>query len=462
MPNRPSFPQRPRGPRRERTNQNPRSRAARARRPGDARPDSAPRLRLKLDDDAPSGNVRLQRLMADAGVAARRVCETMIEDGRVEVNGAIVARLPVFVDPETDRVTVDGRDLRKPERRVYIMLHKPRRTLSSTADQDGFDRATIMELVKHPSNPRLFPVGRLDWETSGLVLLTNDGELANQLMHPRYQVPKRYRVTVRGTISELRALRLEKDIAKIARRAAKEAAQEAGVIGPQARARPNSGRVSLNVLGSDSEKTVMEITTREGKVEAFRDALAILGHPIKKIERVAIGPLELKGLALGHWRELERHELRMLINDPNDRRGEAQRRKDRAARVAARLEREREAAKSVPDFMRRTDRIARAEQIRELRAERKRRFEERGTPIEGEISISSEPAQPAGQAPAPRTDRPAQPSAQPTAKPERPARSKPKRPPEIRAPKPGEARPTAPRVQSPLIRRAKRFQDDEQ
>ncbi|HYD01736.1 MAG TPA: pseudouridine synthase, partial [Phycisphaerales bacterium] len=192
----------------------------------------------------PPGVVRLQRLMADSGVAARRVCERMIEEGRVEVNGEVVTRLPVFVDPFKDKITVDGRELARARRRseaavraggrpemtrlVYVMVNKPARVLTAVSDPNG--RATITELVKYPTPVRLFPVGRLEWEAQGLVLMTNDGELANRLTHPRYGVDRVFELQTKGFIEPGFVADLEKGINLKAQRAAREAGKRASPI----------------------------------------------------------------------------------------------------------------------------------------------------------------------------------------------------------------------------------------
>jgi len=166
--------------------------------------------------------VRLQRLMADAGVAARRTCEAFITQGKVEVNGKLTMKLPIFVDPRHDKITVSGkllaiaRDGRKrvggagPVKPVYVMLHKPARVMTTTSDDGG--RTTVMELIQIPGNPRIFPVGRLDFHASGMVLLTNDGDLANRLTHARYNVPRTYQLTLKGYASNEQLMNLARVI----------------------------------------------------------------------------------------------------------------------------------------------------------------------------------------------------------------------------------------------------------
>lgn len=261
--------------------------------------------------------------MAESGVAARRACETMIEEGRVRVNGAVVRKLPVFVNPWEDRIDVDGRPLPRRERarprHIYLMLNKPAKTLSVAQDEPGADRRTVLNLVDHPSKPRLFPVGRLEYDATGLVLLTNDGEMANRLTHPRYGVAKTYEAVVKGAITD----RDLGEIQKTLQRLGKKAAREKGGAKP--------GGVEFRPIKRDAGKTLLEITLREGRNREIADALELAGFPIKRLTQVRLGPLELKGVAVGSWRELTRDEmlaLRGLMRgktgakiDPKSRRG---------------------------------------------------------------------------------------------------------------------------------------------
>lgn len=238
----------------------------------------------------------MQRVLADAGVAARRVCEAMIEQGRVRVNGAVVRKLPVFVNPGTDRIEVDGVGITKPSRLIYVMLHKPERMLVTTADEPGMDRATIMELVDHPAADRLFPVGRLDFDSSGLVLLTNDGELANRLTHPRYEVTKTYHVLVRGEVDDAGITAIREKV-KLA------GGRDGG---------PRAATLGVSIATREPGRTILEVTLHEARNRQLRDILKHLGMPVKKLARVALGPLRLIGLASGHWRELTRDEIKHL------------------------------------------------------------------------------------------------------------------------------------------------------
>gem|GEM_PF-498531 len=311
--------------------------------------DKNPFTSRSSSNDAPNQNhVRLQRVMADAGVASRRDCEQMITQGLVEVNGERVDHLPVFVDPLNDRIVVDGRAL-KPLRkgaqsssdgrgvlpgRTYVMLHKPDRVLCTTSDDAtdrsgvslGGGRTTVSELVQHPSGARLYPVGRLEYHSTGLVLMTNDGALADRLTHARYGVTRTYRVTIKGHASS----ELVRDLRR--RVAADEAAPEpppvAGRIVRGRRVGPDTSELapkdSVRIVrtpvaaGADSQvlasaNTVIEITLREGKSRQLRAILEQMGALTRKLTRVGIGPLRLRGVALGQWRDLTRDEVAMLM-----------------------------------------------------------------------------------------------------------------------------------------------------
>lgn len=250
------------------------------------------------------GRIRLQRYLADAGIAARRACEILIEQGHVNVNGKLVRELPAFVDPETDAVTVDGRPVPRPDsRKIYVMLNKPARVLGTTADEPGGERTTILDLVDHPSKPRLVPVGRLGYETMGLVLLTNDGELVNRLTHPRFGVSKTYRAVVKGVLSPTNIEELERELNRLQRKDDRHAARVA----------PTTGRrVRLSLIDHEPGKTLLAITLNEGKTGDLAQMLTTAGAPVRVLERIAIGPLELTSLARGRWRELEPAELKRI------------------------------------------------------------------------------------------------------------------------------------------------------
>lgn len=247
--------------------------------------------------DDKSRGPRLQRILADAGVAARRVCEQLILDGEVEVNGRLVAKLPAFADPEIDRITVQGRPIKRRSRKVYVMLNKPTNTVTTTADEPDMDRRTVADLVDHPTADRLFPVGRLDFDTTGLLLMTNDGELANKLTHPRFGVVKTYHAVVKGKLSDEDADRIAEGIYLAERKAGRTDGAS------------RTARVEVKVFHRDRDRTILELRLREGRNRQVRRMLASVGCPVKKLERVAMGPVKLKGLPRGGWRELTKGEL---------------------------------------------------------------------------------------------------------------------------------------------------------
>lgn len=241
-----------------------------------------------------SRGVRLQKAMAEAGVGSRRACEQMVEEGRVTVNGTLVTDLPAWVDPQADQIEVDGRAIarrRKPGR-LYLMVNKPRNVICTNRDPEG--RKRVVELVPH--RERLFCVGRLDADSTGLVLLTNDGSFTEKLTHPRHEVAKTYHVTVKG---ELDAEAVEKLTAGI-------------VLADRAGGAARAKASGVTVKTRDRERTVLEITLREGRNREIRRMLARLGYPVKKLRRIAIGSVKLKGVASGQWRELTRGEVAAL------------------------------------------------------------------------------------------------------------------------------------------------------
>lgn len=274
--------------------------------------------------DADRG-IRLQKVLADAGVGSRRDCEAMIAERRVRVNGKFVTALPAWVDPAVDTIDVDGRELPRPRRtgpasdrgkfqqRVYVLLNKPRHVVSTTRDPDG--RTSVLDLIDISQTVanRLFPVGRLDADSTGLILLTNDGELANRLTHPRYGVSKQYRVSVKGIVAE-------RDIEKL--KAGLYLAHREGSQGekPGAKRPPRVKTASVEavrVLGRDTDisrgdRTRLVVTLREGQNREIRRLFAKLGFKVARLERIAIGPLRNKGLARGEWRLLTPAEVSQL------------------------------------------------------------------------------------------------------------------------------------------------------
>ena len=236
---------------------------------------------------APPGQVRLQKFLSDAGVASRRHAEELILEGRVLVNGRVVDALPAFVDPQTDKVIVDGTRVRL-QRREYFLVHKPKGVVCTNDDPSGRIRA--VDLLPPLPMP-LFPVGRLDAECTGLLLMTNDGELAQRITHPRHGVPRTYRAEVRG--------RVPLDL---------PAQMKKGVYLAEGRAQASD----VEVVHASYERSVLMITLREGPNRQVRRMLARLGYPVRTLKRVQIGSLSLRGLPVGASRRLTSQELSAL------------------------------------------------------------------------------------------------------------------------------------------------------
>jgi len=229
---------------------------------------------------------RLQKIMAQAGVGSRRACEELIRQGRVTVDGQ-VAGLGSKVDPSRQRIVVDGQTLSRREPFVYVAVYKPRGVLSVSQDDRG--RRTVRDLVPLPG--RLYPVGRLDATSEGLMLLTNDGELANRLMHPRFGHEKEYRALVQGQPSDATLRKWEQ-----------------GVVLDGQRTAP----ARVKRLKTDPDTTWLRITLHEGRKRQIRRVAAALGHPILRLIRERIGPLRLGQLPVGAWRHLSASEIRIL------------------------------------------------------------------------------------------------------------------------------------------------------
>lgn len=249
----------------------------------------APQTKAKtISDVRPSEEVRLNRYLAQAGVASRRAADDIILDGRVRVNGAVVDALGTRIKPN-DQVFVDGK-LVSPGRLDYILLNKPGDTITTVSDERG--RKTVLDLLELSEEERagLYPVGRLDRHTQGLLLITNDGDLAHHLMHPKYGVTKVYRVVTDKVIPDehlsllLSGITLDDGIA----RADKVAAAE-----------PYDG-------------TSIAVSIHEGRNHIVRRMFAALGYEDIKLERVSYGPLNLKGVRRGKWRRLHPHEIAKL------------------------------------------------------------------------------------------------------------------------------------------------------
>lgn len=231
---------------------------------------------------------RLHKVLAAAGVASRREAERWIAAGRVAVDGQVVTEMGVKVDPERQRITVDGRPVSLPKRKVYVLLNKPKGFV--TTRSDPYAPHTVMELVQEVPVP-VHPVGRLDKETEGALLLTNDGDLTHLLTHPRYGVEKVYVAYVKGVPSEKALKRLRSGVRL-----------EEGLTAP----------ARVKVLHTNEEGAVLEMTLHEGRKRQVRRMLAAVGHPVERLRRVAIGPVSIRKLPLGAWRYLSQKEVAAL------------------------------------------------------------------------------------------------------------------------------------------------------
>ncbi|HEU4511694.1 MAG TPA: pseudouridine synthase [Nocardioidaceae bacterium] len=241
----------------------------------------------ELDKD---GLIRLQKLLAQSGVASRRKCEELMLEGHVEVDGEVVTRLGTKVDPRTAVIRVDGRRLPPISPNVYLVLNKPRGVVSTMSDPEG--RRTLSEFVADRPE-RLFHVGRLDTDTEGLILLTNDGDFAQRVAHPSYELDKTYVAEVAGQVSKATVREVLDGVTL-----------EDGPVEVS----------SFKVVSSHGGKTIVELVIHEGRNRIVRRLLDQVGHPVKRLTRTAIGPVRLSGLRKGELRELTRDELGTLLD----------------------------------------------------------------------------------------------------------------------------------------------------
>jgi 23S rRNA pseudouridine2605 synthase len=230
---------------------------------------------------------RLQKILAHAGIASRRKAEELIREGRVSVNGETVTELGTKADPDTDEIRVDGSVLRPPRRHIYIAMNKPREVVTTLSDPQG--RTTVKHLLKG-LRERVFPVGRLDYHSEGLLLLTNDGELANRILSPSGHVEKVYHVKVNGRLAQEQIEQFRTGISLHGRRTA-----PAGIR-----------------LLKDAANPWYEVRLTEGRQQQIRLMFKNLGRLVEKLRRVQIGPLALGSLPPGAWRQLTEDEVRRL------------------------------------------------------------------------------------------------------------------------------------------------------
>lgn len=243
--------------------------------------------------DTESG-VRLQKVLAAAGIASRRASETMIHEGRVEVNGRVVTEQGVRVDPQSDVVRVDGSRIPPPRRHLYMVINKPRGVVSTMEDPEG--RRNLSDLLEgaRPGKPaRLFHVGRLDTDTDGLLILTNDGEFAHRLAHPSYEIPKTYLAEVTGVVNPATVKRLREGITL-----------DDGPIRPS----------SVKLVSTAADRSLVKMTLHEGRNRVVRRTMEAVGHPVRRLSRIGIGPVRLGNLASGELRDLTREELGGLLD----------------------------------------------------------------------------------------------------------------------------------------------------
>lgn len=232
--------------------------------------------------------MRLQKALAHSGVASRRRAEEYIREGRVKVNGQVVNEMGVVVTAN-DNIEVDGKPIKLESKKVYILLHKPKGYITSVSDPKG--RKTVIDLIDGIEE-RIYPVGRLDYDSSGLLFLTNDGQFANFLMHPKHEILKTYIVTVKGKPSENAIQSLRKGI-KI----------ENYITAP----------AYVNVLSIYENKTKLEITIHEGRNRQVRKMCEKIGNPVIRLKRVAYGGVQLGNLKPGEWRYLTESEKKRLM-----------------------------------------------------------------------------------------------------------------------------------------------------
>jgi len=232
---------------------------------------------------------RLQKYMASCGVASRRKCEEIILAGKVKVNGVLVNEVGTKVNPLKDVVEYEGKIISKEENKVYIMLNKPEGYISSVKDEKGRD--TILDIVK--VKERVYPIGRLDYDSSGLLLLTNDGEIYNKIIHPSVEIVKKYIAVVNGEITD-------NDIRKF----------EVGIdIGDYITA-----PAELKIISYDRDISTIEIGIHEGKNRQIRKMCAVINHEVLSLKRISMGQLKLGYLKRGEYRNLDKEEISYITN----------------------------------------------------------------------------------------------------------------------------------------------------
>ena len=232
---------------------------------------------------------RLHKIMAAAGIASRRAAEEMIRQGRVSVNNAIIGEMGVKADPAEDEIRVDGKLISIEIQKIYLMLNKPPGYVTTLRDPEG--RRIITDLLRDISE-RVYPVGRLDYDSEGLILLTNDGEFAQKMQHPRFNVPKTYLVKIKGNLSKKEILAIQKGIDL-----------EDGRFSP----------LEVEVERINRKSCWVRMVIHEGRNRVIRRLFEAMGHPVARLVRVAIGELSLGSLKVGEFRHLKRKEIHKLM-----------------------------------------------------------------------------------------------------------------------------------------------------
>lgn len=231
---------------------------------------------------------RLQKVMSEFGVASRRKCEEMIAEGKVKVNGCLITEPGCKVDKEKDVIEVEGKTIIGSDTRVYILLNKPTGYITSVKDQ--FGRPTVLDLLEGVSI-RVFPIGRLDYDTEGLILLTNDGDLTYKITHPKHNIDKTYRALVNGRVDQEDIITFNRGIAI-----------EDYITSP----------ASLQIVKHAKENSIVDITIHEGKNRQVRKMCSAVGHDVIQLRRTKIGELGLDYLNPGQWRYLNEKEINYL------------------------------------------------------------------------------------------------------------------------------------------------------
>ena len=239
-------------------------------------------------------NIRLQKILSAAGVASRRTAETLITQGRVRVNGKTVTELGTKADPDTDDIRVDDRRVKGAQRRRYLLLYKPRGYITTRSDPER--RPTVLDLVSRGGvREYVYPVGRLDYDSEGLLLLTSDGDLASRLTHPRHGVEREYEVRVRGLPDEHDLERLSKGISLAGRRTAP--------------ARVTLGKI---IEAENGTQALLSFVLHEGRNRQVREMCDAIGHPVVRLRRVRIGPITDPHIRPGEFRDLSPREIALL------------------------------------------------------------------------------------------------------------------------------------------------------